>query len=99
MKPGLTSIAGLSALGILAACVETGPSGGTTGGVVAPPGMVDTCVRQIRAGNPTASVTTRAPILAGPDRRVFIPMTVDGAAWGCRTKTDGRYTAFPEFAH
>jgi hypothetical protein len=99
MKPGLTSIVGLSALGILAACVETGPSGSATGAAVAPPGMVDTCVRQIRAGNPAASITTRAPILAGPDRSVFVPMTVDGATWGCRIEADGSYTAFPEFAN
>ena len=90
---------GAVALGALGGCVETGGSGGTSSGVVAPPGMVDECIRQVRVGQPDASISTRAPITAGPDNRVFVGMTVDGASWGCRIESDGSYTAFPQFAN
>ena len=99
MKTMLKLMIGTVALGSLAGCVETNSSGSTSGGVFAPPGMVDECVRQIRVGQPSATISTRPPITAGPDNRVFVGMTVDGASWGCRIEDDGSYTAFPQFAN
>jgi hypothetical protein len=61
--------------------------------------MVDECIRQIRVGQPDASITTRAPITAGPDNRVFVGMSVNEASYGCRIEDDGSYTAFPQFAN
>lgn len=84
----------------VAGCVETTSSGGgTAAAVTAPPGMVDECIRQIRVGRPDAAITVRDPILAGPDQRVFVGMTVDGVTWGCRIEDNGSYTAFPNFAN
>ena len=88
-----------AALCALAGCAETGGTGGASGGAVPPPGMVDECIRQVRVGQPTASISTRPPITAGPDSRVFVGMSVDGASWGCRIENDGSYTAFPQFAN
>lgn len=99
MKTVLKFVIGAAALGSLAGCVETSGSGSTSSGVFAPPGMVDECIRQIRVGQPNASISTRPPITAGPDNRVFVGMTVDGASWGCRIEDDGSYTAFPQFAN
>lgn len=100
MKNMTKFVIGAAALGAVAGCVETGGSGGAaSGGVVAPPGMIDECVRQIRVGQPNANITTRAPITAGSDNRVFVSMLVDGATWGCRIEDNGSYTAFPEFAN
>ncbi|SIO43827.1 hypothetical protein SAMN05444722_2151 [Rhodovulum sp. ES.010] len=99
MNGSIRIMIGAAALGALAGCVETGGSGGTSGGVVAPAGMVDECIRQVRVGRPDASITTRDPILAGPGNRVFVGMTVDGMSWGCRIEDDGSYTAFPTFAN
>jgi hypothetical protein len=98
---GILKIAvGAVVLGALSGCVETsGPSDAKPSGVVAPAGMVDECIRQIRVGQPNASISTRAPITAGPDNRVFVGMTVDGASWGCRIEDNGTYTAFPQFAN
>ena len=93
----------LAGLGLVAAtlagCVETSGSSNASSGVFAPPGMVEECVRQVRVGQPNANITTRAPITAGPDNRVFVGMTVDGASWGCRIEDNGSYTAFPQFAN
>jgi hypothetical protein len=79
--------------------VAPGGGGNAAGSIVPPEGMIDECVRQIRVGNPGASISTRAPILAGPDQRVFVGLTVDGATWGCRIEDNGSFTAFPEFAN
>lgn len=99
MKKTNGVIVGVASLGALAGCVETGGSGGGSAGIVAPSGMVDECIRQVRVGQPNASIITRDPILAGPDNRVFVGMTVDGVSWGCRIENDGSYTAFPNFAN
>ena len=99
MKNVIKVVIGAAALGALAGCVETGGSSSAPSGVVAPPGMVDECIRQIRVGQPNANISTRAPITAGPDNRVFVGMTVDGASWGCRIEDNGSYTAFPQFAN
>ena len=100
MKNVMKLVIGAAALGAVAGCVETGGSGSTaSGGIVAPPGMVDECIRQIRVGQPNANITTRTPITAGPDNRVFVGMTVDGASWGCRIEDNGSYTAFSQFAN
>lgn len=88
-----------TALVVVAGCVETGGSSGGSGSVVAPDGMIDECVRQVRVGQPNASIMTRAPITAGPENRVFVGMTVDGASWGCRIEDNGSFTAFPQFAN
>jgi hypothetical protein len=99
MNTTIKAIIGATALCALAGCVETRGSSAASGGVVAPSGMVDECIRQIRVGQPNASITTRDPILAGPDQRVFVGMTVDGVSWGCRIEDNGSYTAFPNFAN
>ena len=90
---------GVVATGGLVGCVETTGSGSTPSGVVAPPDMVDECIRQIRVGQPDARITTRPAITAGPDNRVFVGMSVDDARYGCRIEDDGSYTAFPQFAN
>jgi hypothetical protein len=99
MNNTIKVIIAATALCALAGCVETRGSSGTSGGAVAPSGMVDECIRQIRVGQPNASITTRDPILADPDQRVFVGMTVDGVSWGCRIENDGSYTAFQNFAN
>ncbi|WP_292309090.1 hypothetical protein [Marivita sp.] len=99
MKTMFQATIGVVALGGLVGCVETTGSGSTPSGVVAPPGMVDECIRQIRVGQPDASINTRAPITAGPDNRVFVGMSVNEASYGCRIEDDGSYTAFPQFAN
>ena len=98
MKSLIKIVVGTAALGAVTACVET-DGGSASSGIVAPPGMVDECVRQIRVGQPNAAISTSAPITAGPDNRVFVGMTVDGASWGCRIEDNGSYTAFPQFAN
>ncbi|MBY6004466.1 hypothetical protein KUV62_11135 [Salipiger bermudensis] len=99
MKLMTQIIVGAAVLSALAGCVETSGSETSPGGIVAPPGMVDECIRQVRVGQPDASISTRPPITAGPDNRVFVGMTVDGASWGCRIEDDGSYTAFSQFAN
>lgn len=107
MNNAIGWIIGVAALAGLAGCGEGGSAGGpasapsapTSGSVVAPTGMIDECIRQVRVGAPDASIATREPILAGPDQRVFVGMTVDGVNWGCRIEDDGSYTAFPNFAN
>ncbi|MFC3613315.1 hypothetical protein ACFORG_06040 [Lutimaribacter marinistellae] len=88
-----------AALSIAAGCVETGSTGDTSSELVSSPGMVDECVRQIRVGQPNASISTRPPVTAGRDNRIFADITVDGASWGCRIGDNGSFTAFPQFAN
>ena len=99
MNAAIRRLAGPAALIALSGCVETGAPDTSAARVVDPPGMVDECIRQVRVGRLNAGITTRAPILAGPDDRVFVGMTVDGATWGCRIENDGSSTAFPNVAN
>jgi hypothetical protein len=100
MNSSAKGMIGAAAIAALAGCVEvSAPGGGSSNSVVAPPGMIDECIRQVRVGQPNAVITTRDPILAGPDNRVFVGMTVNGVNWGCRIENNGSYTAFPNFAN
>ncbi len=59
--------------------------------------MREECIAQATrlTGSPERDIVAANPIEAGPDRRAFIGLTVNGASYGCRIEDDGRYLAKP----
>ncbi len=93
---------GLAATVTLTACVETSSnSGGLSDNAIAPVGMREACIAQATrlTGVPESGIVAANPIEAGPDRRAFIGLTVNGASYGCRIEDDGSYTVFSQFAN
>lgn len=85
----------------LTACVETtSTGGGLSDNATAPAGMQEACIAQATrlTGVPESGIVATNPIEAGPERRAFIGLTVNGASYGCRIEDDGSYTVFSQFA-